>query len=53
MQGMQGDASDKARREGEGARGEQRGRGKKPTGAKSTALALLLGGLVLLRAVER
>ena len=51
--GMQGDASDKARREGVGARGEQRGRGKKPKGAKSKALALLQGGLVLLRAVLR
>ena len=51
--GMQGDASDKARREGVGARGEQRGWGKKPKGAKSKALALMLGGLVLLRAVER
>ena len=51
--GMQGDASDKARRQGAGARGKQRGQGKKPKGAKSKALALLLGGLVLLRAVER
>ena len=50
---MQGDASDKARRQGAGARGKQRGQGKKPKGAKSKALALLLGGLVLLRAVER
>ena len=48
---MQGNASDKARRKGEGARGKQRGQGKKPKGAKSKALALLLGGLVLLRAV--
>ena len=32
--GMQGDASDKARRQGAGARGKQRGQGKKPKGAK-------------------
>ena len=32
---MQGDASDKARREGVGARGEQRRRGKKPKAQKS------------------
>ena len=51
--GMQGDASDKARREGEGARGKQRGQREQPKGAKSKALALLLGGLMLLRAVLR
>ena len=43
----EGNATAKARGEGVGARGEQRRRGKKPKGAKSKPLALLLGGLVL------